>query len=327
MYKPRGSVKTIRNFLFTLVNKEFLIFLFFLCLSGVFWLLMTLNETYEMEFRIPVRVVNIPNNVVLTSQETDTVRVTLRDKGLVLVGYEYGEGIRPLVVNFKTYAKSANSFVLPSADIQRMLYQQLSASTKVAGVKTDRLEFFYNYGECKKVPVEWSGRVVPEDLYFISEVHYRPDSVTIYSTRDKLDSIKVIQTEQLNYTNFRDTLLVTCHTKAIKGVKVVPSNLKVQFITDVLTEESIDNIPIIGINMPEGKVLRTFPSKVGVSFVTGVRQFKRLSPKDFYVVVDYDEIKDHPSEKCNVYLRRYPNGVSKATLKLRQVDYLIENEE
>ena len=208
-----------------------------------------------------------------------------------------------------------------------MLYQQLSASTKVAGVKTDRLEFFYNYGECKKVPVEWSGRVVPEDLYFISEVHYLPDSVTIYSTRDKLDSIKVIQTEQLNYTNFRDTLLVTCHTKAIKGVKVVPSNLKVQFITDVLTEESIDNIPIIGINMPEGKVLRTFPSKVGVSFVTGVRQFKRLSPKDFYVVVDYDEIKDHPSEKCNVYLRRYPNGVSRATLKLRQVDYLIENEE
>ena len=85
MFKRRGIVKIFRNFLFTLVNKECLIFLFFLCLSGIFWLLMTLNETYEMEFRIPVRVVNIPNNVVLTSEETDTVRVTLRDKGLMLV--------------------------------------------------------------------------------------------------------------------------------------------------------------------------------------------------------------------------------------------------
>ena len=288
---------------------------------------MTLNETYEMEFRIPVRVVNIPNNVVLTSQETDTVRVTLRDKGLVLVSYQYGEGLRPIAINFKTYAKSSNSFVVPSADIQRLLYQQLSASTKIAGVKSDRVEFFYNYGECKKVPVEWSGRVVPEELYFISEVHYSPDSVMVYSTRDKLDSIKVVHTEQLNYSNFRDTLNVTCRPKAMKGVKVVPSNLKIQFITDVLTEESINNIPIIGINMPEGKVLRTFPSKVSVNFVTGVRQFKKLSPRDFYVVVDYDEIKTQPTEKCNVYLRRYPNVVSRASLSLRQVDYLIENEE
>lgn len=312
--------------MFALVNKEFLIFLFFMCLSGIFWLLMTLNETYEMEFRIPVRVVNIPNNVVLTSQETDTVRVTIRDKGLTLVSYQYGEGIRPIIFNFKSYAKSSSSFVIPLADIQRVLYQQLPASTKIAAIKAERLEFFFNYGECKKVPIEWSGRVVPEDMYFISDVQYAPDSVTVYSTRDKLDSIKVIHTEQLNYTNFRDTLNITCRPKTMKGVKVVPSSVKIRFITDVLTEESVDNIPIIGINMPEGKVLRTFPSKVSVRFVTGVRQFKKLSPKDFYVIVDYDEIKKHPTEKCNVILQRYPTVVSKATLNLNQVDYLIENE-
>ena len=36
-----------RNLLFSMFNKEFLIFLFFLLLSGAFWLVMTLNETYE----------------------------------------------------------------------------------------------------------------------------------------------------------------------------------------------------------------------------------------------------------------------------------------
>ena len=48
MIKSGGSLKIVRGFLFTLVNKEFLIFLFFLLLSGIFWLLMTLNETYEI---------------------------------------------------------------------------------------------------------------------------------------------------------------------------------------------------------------------------------------------------------------------------------------
>lgn len=327
MDEKRGSLKKIRSFLFAFVNKEFLIFLFFLCLSGIFWLLMTLNETYEMEYRIPVKVVNIPTNVVLTSEETDTVRVTLRDKGLVLVSYQYGEGIRPITVNFKSYAKTTGSFILPSADIQRMLYQQLSASTKITAVKGDRMEFFYNYGECKKVPIEWKGRVIPEDMYFISQVEYHPDSVTVYATREKLDSINVVYTEQLNYTNFRDTLKVKCRPKAMKGVKVTPQNIGIHFITDVLTEESIENVPIIGINMPEGKVLRTFPSKVTVSFVTGVRLFKGLSPKDFYVVADYNEILQHPSDKCEIHLLRYPHGVSRPTLKINQVDYLIENGE
>ena len=46
--------------MFNSVNKEFLIFLFFLILSGTFWLLMTLNETYEKEIEVPVTLVEIP---------------------------------------------------------------------------------------------------------------------------------------------------------------------------------------------------------------------------------------------------------------------------
>ena len=53
-------LRVVRNFLFSSVNKEFLIFLFFLFLSSVFWLMMTLNETYEKEISVPVRLVGVP---------------------------------------------------------------------------------------------------------------------------------------------------------------------------------------------------------------------------------------------------------------------------
>jgi hypothetical protein len=42
---------------------------------------MTLNDTYEKEIKIPVRVNNIPKNVVLTSSSNDTIRVVVRDLG------------------------------------------------------------------------------------------------------------------------------------------------------------------------------------------------------------------------------------------------------
>lgn len=300
--------------------------MFFLALSTVFWLMMTLNETYEKEVRIPVSVVNIPDNVVLTSDSTDTVKVTLRDKGLVILGYLYGEGLRTVKLNFKSYMRNSTSVTVASSEMQRLVYQQLSASTRIVGAKPDKLEFFFNYGLCKRVPVRWSGNVVPEHLYFISHVEYSPDSVDVYASEQRLDSINVIYTEPLDHSGFRDTLKITCGLQKIRGVKCVPDRIKMAFYTDVLTEASMKDVPIIGVNMPPGKALRTFPSKVTVHFVAGVSRLRGLRPSDFTVVVDYHDIAAHPSDKCSLHLKSVPDGISRASLEVGQVDYLIEEE-
>lgn len=316
----------VRNFLFSKANKELLIFLFFLGLSGIFWLNMALNETYEKEFAIPVSVVGIPKNAVLTSDEVDTVRMTIRDKGFTLLTYMYGDVLKKICISFKTYSKNNGTGSVSAQDLQKMVYQQLASGSRITSVKPEKLEFYYNYGAKKMVPVRWSGRVIPEELYFISSVHYSPDSVTIYASEEKLDSINMVYTEQLNYANFRDTLIANCELSKIKGVKMVPDHVKVAFFTDVLTEERIEGIPVEGINMPPGMLLRTFPAKVTVSFVTGVSTFRNLKSDDFSVIADYNEIKKDPSEKCHIYLKKVPGGISRARLETTLVDYLIESE-
>ena len=316
----------LRDFVFSNTNREFLVFLFFLCLSGIFWLSMTLNDTYEREFAIPVSVVDIPKNAVLTSEEVDTVKMTIRDKGIILVAYQYGEYLKRLRIPFKNYTRNNGSGFIPASELQKLVYQQLVSSSKIIATKPEKIEFFYNYGTNKKVPVRWSGRVIPEELYFISRVDYMPDSVTVYASDEKLDSINMVYTETLNYANFRDTLTISCNLAKIKGVKIVPEKVKINFYTDVLTEENIEGVPIQGINLPDGKALRTFPAKVTVSFVTGVNVFRNLTPDDFTVVADYNEIKRHPSEKCRITLKNVPQGISRARLDVTLVDYLIENE-
>lgn len=307
------------------MSKQILIFLFFLVLSGVFWLFLTLNESYEQEIKVIYKIKGIPKNVVLTSHEIDTIRVTIRDKGWVILRYLYND-YRSVNINYKNYDRGNGSGIASSSEIKRLIAKQLETSTIVNSIKPDRLEFFYNNGERKRVPVRWAGRVIPEQLYFISHVQYMPDSVDIYSSWEKLDSIKVIYTEALNYAGFRDTLIVDCKLSHQKDVKVVPENIRIGFYTDVLTEESIDGVPIKAINMPEGKVLRTFPPKVKIRFITGVSQFRTLRPEDFIVIADYKEISQHPSEKCNIYLKTVPHGISRATLETKKVDYLIEEE-
>jgi hypothetical protein len=61
-----------------------------------------------------------------------------------------------------------------------------------------------------------------------------------------------------------------------------------------------------------------------VKFVTGANTFRKLKPTDFIVVADYNELKMNPSEKCNIYLRNVPDGITRATLAQKQVDYIIE---
>lgn len=322
-----GSIwRLFRDFLFSRTNKELLIFVFFIALSGIFWLSMTLNETYEQEFSIPVTVVGVPKNIVLTSEETDTIRMTIRDKGITLAAYMYGDMLKNVKINFKPYAHNNGTGIVTTSELQKIVYQHLVSSSKIISTKPDKLEFFYNYGANKRVPVRWTGRVIPEDLYFISRVKYYPDSVDVYASQALLDSISVVYSENLNYVNFRDTLVVNANLEKIKGVKMVPDHIKMEFFTDVLTEEKLNGIPVEGINMPPGKILRTFPMKVTVSFVTGVSVYRSLKPEDFTIVADYDEIAANPSEKCRIYIKKSPPGISRVHLNINEVDYLIEEQ-
>ena len=314
----------VRNFLFSKANKELLIFLFFLVLAGIFWLNLTLSETYEKEFAIPVSVVGIPKNAVLTSDETDTVKMTIRDKGLTLLTYLYGDPIKKININFRTYSKNNGTGSVSAQDLQKMVYQQLASGSRITSVKPERLEFFYNYGAKKRVPVRWSGRVIPEELFFITRVEYSPDSVTIYASDEKLDSINMVYTEQLNYVNFRDTLIANCELNKMKGVKMVPEYISATFYPDMLTEKVVQ-VPIVSVNMPDGLVLRTFPTRVNVKVVAGRSRIDAIRAENFSVVVDYADVATHPSEKCKLILRTVPKGVASASLEMQQVDYLIES--
>jgi len=319
-------VEALKRFFFSNMNKQLLIFVFFIFLSAIFWLMLTLNETYEKELKVPVRIVNIPKKVVLTSAAVDTLRLTIRDKGWVLLSYMYGEKKPELSINYKNYDRGNGGGIVSHADIKRLAQQHLASSSSVTAVKPEKLEFFYNNGERKRVPVQWRGRVIPEQLYYISRVLYSNDSVDVYASREKLDSIQYVFSEPLEYSGFRDTLKIDCKLTHQPDVKLVPEQISITFLTDVLTEERI-NVPIQCVNLPKGKILRTFPARIIVNFVAGIGQIKQLKPEDFTVVADYLEIEKKPAEKCNIYLRHVPQGVSRASLSTKQVDYLIEEEE
>ncbi len=111
---------------------------------------MTLNETYEREFSIPLRMTGVPRNVVITSDLDSVVRFTVRDKGYMIAYYGLDDTFRPIYVDYKVHSDGRSKGDIPIADLQRQINLQLSKSSKIASVKAGKFSFSFNFGRHKK---------------------------------------------------------------------------------------------------------------------------------------------------------------------------------
>ena len=315
--------KKIKNFLLSAKSREFLIFLFFVLMAGCFWLLQTLDNEYETEISIPIRLEGIPEHVVITSDPISKIEVKVKDRGTVLLNYMLRRRFSPVTIEFTDEVSKDNHVKIRSTDIERKILSQLTTSTRMISLFPDTIEYYYSSGQSKVVPVKLIGNITAARQYYISDTIFSPDSVMVYAPASVLDTISVAYTHNLDLNNVTDTITKKIEMAKIRGVKFIPDEIECTFCPDIYTEKTVD-VPILGINFPYDKVLRTFPSKVQITFRIGVGLFKTVTADDFLVVVSYDELLRSDSDKCAVKLQRAPSNISQIRISPTQVDYLIE---
>lgn len=327
-YQIRDSLQKfriyIKDFLLSEKSREFFIFMFFFFIAGAFWLLQTLNNDYETEFTVPVRLKGVPNDVVILEEPVQDVRIRVKDKGTVLLNYMLGKSFYPISIDFKDYAKGRSNHVrMLAADFQKKLLAQLNASTHFVSIKPDTLEFFYSAGLAKKVPVCLNGDLEAGRQYYLADTIFQPDSVLVYATKEVLDTLTAVCTEYVSVSNLTDTLRQKVALASLKGMKCEPSAVEMQLPVDIYAEKTVE-VPLEGIDFPAGKVLRAFPSKVQVTFQVGMSRFRQITSADFHLQVTYEELLRWGSAKYPLQLQRVPEGVLNVRIHPAQVDFLIE---
>lgn len=313
----------MKGFLLSDKSREFFIFLFFFFIASGFWLLQTLNNDYETEFSIPVKLRGVPNNIVITLEPNSELRVKVRDKGTVLLNYILGKNFYPVTLNFSDYTGADNHVKVFASQFGKKILNQLNASTRLLSMKPDTLEYYYSTGASKLVPVKLRGTVGAGRQYYLSDTIFRPDSVLVYASTDVLDTITAAYTQRVKLENISDTLKQQVSLLNQKGVKFVPASIEMLLPVDIYTEKTVE-VPLRGVNFPANKVLRAFPSKVQVLFQVGLSRFRQIDASDFRIHVSYEELLDLGSDKYTVKLKNTPKGVSHVRFNPEQVDFLIE---
>ena len=314
----------LRNFFLWLKSKEFLVFLFFFIVSSAFWVMMAVKDTMEREIVIPVRMVNVPKNVVIT-ENIDQIKVTIRDNGYNIIGF-YLDNDRVIEVNFHDFSKTEEGKVsVSSSELHKVVKSKLGRSAEILSIKPDKIEMYYNYGDYKIVPVKLYGSVTPADNYVLAFSRIKPDSVKVYASTSRLAKIDSVKTSYVRISDVSGQVTKVLSLQKISGVKFEPNNVTLETHAEVKVETTTE-VPIRTINVPEGMVMRTFPPRVTVSYVVMESMAKSITEDDFSVVVDYNDL-DTSIEQQSLPLRlmKAPNMAKRVKLPFTNVDYLLES--
>jgi len=319
-----GKIGKSLKFLRSQLNRNFWAFLFFLTLSAGFWLFLTLEDVYEVEIPVPVKLKNVPDNVVLTTPPPKEIKIRVRDHGGLLLRYKYTHSLGSITLDFKDYDTRSGHVALLTSDLTRNIISRLQGTTSVAGFSPDTVEYFYNFGLNKSVPVRVTGDITADSLYCITGITASPATVKVYAAKEILDTLRAVYTKPLTLENLSERKTVSADLAPIRGAKAMPAKVKATINVDQMTEKTLP-VRVDHINFPAGKTLKTFPGIVNVVFQVGLKQYRDITADKFAIVVSYDEVANNNTGRLHLTLKTKPEGISHVRIQPDEVEFIIED--
>lgn len=308
-------------------TRDIVTFLFFVVVCFIFWFVQQLEENFTHEVTMPVVLTDIPQDLVVTTDVASEIKLTVRGKGVDILPYllfdHPADTLHLSVASYAGLEQSGRSLLIGS-QIHKVAKDLLPSQVSILGVNPDTLSFYYNRGTPKRLPVRPFGTIEAQEQYCITGCTFSPESVSVYAPRNVLDTMQAIYTETLLQTELSKTQEVEVHLQNKPGVCARPEVVKMQTRVDILTGQTRE-VPIVGINFPANKTLRTFPANVRVVYRVPDSKAGDIKADDFTVVISYAELVGNTTNRCRPHINQTPEGVVGAHIEPVEVEYLLEN--
>lgn len=304
------------------LNRNFLVFLLFLAISIGFWTLKTLNEETTVSINYKLKVLNVPKNVILTSEVPKHIKVNISGRGWNIIPLYTKNKDHAIAVSYDQLEYTNSKITVDNAIMRRSVSKDIGNAIKVVSMSPSLVDLYYTKGKGKIVPIIFSGDVKAEFNHILCGTELLTTTAQVFAPITLYDSIKYVSTEKIYLDNIEDTIVKRVALKQIEGVKIIPDSVDVKICVDLFMEASM-SVPIYCNNIPKNKILRTFPPKATVKFKISATQLNEIDEKDFVLEVDFSKIKN-TDKHCKVTLSDIPEGVSQVSIHPDEVEFVIE---
>jgi hypothetical protein len=280
-----------------------------------------MSRSYEMHIQYPVSLIDVPEKLRITNSPEYELKVTISGKGMSLWKAK-NKASRPLHIKPSDFVMSSGHAAISTKIFIDSLEKIIPSSVIIKNIEPDSLIFNYLIQKNKMVPVRYSGSIESKNQYMLDKFVFSPDSVSVGMPVGMEDSAFTMNVDLKRIELDCDTIVLDVNLTEVADVISNVSGVRMTVISSQFTEKSIV-VPIMGQNFPEGKILKSFPSKATVKFWVKLDDFDNVDVSDFKVVVDYNDIK-RESDKVGVRLFYQPSNVTKVRVVPTSVSFLIE---
>lgn len=291
-----------------------------LLLATVLLLLNKLSRTYIGDIPAKIKYVNLPEDKVPSSPLPSELTLFIETTGFKLLWSKIRKPARVQVD-----LTSLQTDYLPTSELQSVIASQLSSDYKLVQIIPEILNFKFDKGITKQVPVIADILISFKKQYdFMEPLHINPQHVMINGPENILDTITSWKTERLTLENLERSQQgeVALIAPASPTIILQPQKIRYVIAVEEYTEKTLE-IEIEKMNVPPGKQINMFPNKVSVVFRVGLSNYEQVSAETFSAVADFYGIDVSRSKYVPVKIELSPSYIKNLDYSPKSVEYII----
>lgn len=307
-------------------KRKIKVFAILLTCSFAAWFISQLSETYTDKVTFDLIYTRLPDSLMLMGASHKEATLTVRGSGWQFLGSRFSS--KNLNISLEKVYYNGVRYYLREQDYRQQLSSVLPGDMSIVQIDADTLFFDFSRLVKKKVPVIPDIHLELAQNYLLEQQpRVFPDSVVLIGPAQELDTVREIRTVLLELTGLSDSferMLLLDKPAALANTNMGVSEVQVRGEVFRFSEKILD-IPVEVIGLPAGTQIRTFPDKVEVLCKARLETLKEISPSDFRIVVNLEEMQEN-SAFLPVHLEHQPEGIPSIQLLQQQVEYILKRE-
>ncbi|MCM4161058.1 YbbR-like domain-containing protein [Antarcticibacterium flavum] len=297
-------------------------FLFFLGFSAVIWVFVQFSKQYTVPVEVPVNYVNVPKDKILEETRPGALELRMRDNGFNIARYRLFPP--ELNIDLSEARVEENSLVYELEQQKQAIVSQLNLSYENTAFLQQEIRITFEQKAVKTVNV-----VSNIELGFavgysaLEEINLEPDTVRVSGPASILDTLQQVGTRAIKINNInRDiTGTVNLETRGLENITFFEDEVTYSLRTDKFTEGKVE-IPIEVINVPGDQNVVIFPKEVALFYQVSLKDFEKVKPSSFKVVVDFEQALASEGFLLAQVLEK-PSFVNNVRLNERRIQFVI----
>lgn len=308
------------------IDRKVVLFLFFLFLSAFFWLLLALGKDYTTSIKTRLRFTGLPEHLTMLNGDPYSLRLSVSGRGYTLLWQQlfHSDVYAVNLKGIQLHQSENDIFWFLSKDILNGINKKISNDLILNISGPDTIFLTLTEKISRKIPVKPDIRVSFAQQYMLCEpFQCKPDTILVTGAKRILDTLSYIQTSPVEKKNLNKSLNNVIPLKGSSRIQLVPPSVAIIMHVSKFTETSL-RVPLKTINVPDGILLKTFPSEVTLSFRVCLDKYKAIQPDLFKVAVDFHDIKGNKSETIPVRMLHQPDFIEGLKVTPANVEFILE---